>query len=131
MAVLALSPGINKPFNAIMCIERLAEAFARLVERRIPSPYRSDDKARLRVIAPPFSFPDLLAAGLDQIRYHSSRTPAVMLSLLGALHRIAARTTKRASRSTRAWCASRPSIASRRSTIAGESTVRTRTSCER
>ena len=49
IAVRALSPGVNDPFTAINCVDRLGAALVILAAREIPSAYRYDD-GRLRVI---------------------------------------------------------------------------------
>ena len=38
IAVRALSPGINDPFTAIACVDRLGSALCRLARRDMPSP---------------------------------------------------------------------------------------------
>ena len=43
VAVRALSPGVNDPFTAIACVDRLGEALCALAGREVPSPYRYDD----------------------------------------------------------------------------------------
>jgi uncharacterized membrane protein len=85
VAVRALSPGVNDPFTAIQCVERLGAALARLAERRIPSPYRRDAAGRVRVIAYPFGFPELLDAAFNQIRQHARTDVAVSIAMLDAL----------------------------------------------
>ena len=42
IAVRALSPGINDPFTAITCVDRLGSALRRLAHRDLPSRYRFD-----------------------------------------------------------------------------------------
>lgn len=95
LTVRALSPGINDPFSAINGIDRLAAALARLAERRIPSPYRTDAQGRLRVIAHRATFPDALAAGYNHIRQHAASAPPVGVRLLEGLTKIARRTRRR------------------------------------
>jgi uncharacterized membrane protein len=53
IALRALSPGINDPYTAVECINRLTQGFRRAASRHRPSPYRSDAARRLRVVAPP------------------------------------------------------------------------------
>lgn len=98
VAALALSPGINKPFNAIMCIERLSEGFSALGRREIPSAYRVDSAGRLRVIAPPVEPIELFDIAFDLIRHHGSRTPEVLVSLLAEMERIAGHAQRPADR---------------------------------
>lgn len=90
VAVRALSPGVNDPFTAIQCVERLGAALARLAERRIPSAHRWDDAGRLRVIVYPWSFGALVDAAFNQIRQHARTSVAVSIALLDAIASIAA-----------------------------------------
>jgi uncharacterized membrane protein len=94
VAVRALSPGINAPLTAIVCIDRLGASLARLAERRIPSPWRYNAQGQLRVIARPYTFHGILAAAFDQIRQYGASSVAVMIRMLEALSRIAAATRR-------------------------------------
>jgi uncharacterized membrane protein len=85
VAVRALSPGINDPFTALACLDRLSAGLCHLAERKIPSPYRSDKEGALRVIARPASFPELAAAAFDQIRHYGSTSAPVLTRLLEAV----------------------------------------------
>jgi uncharacterized membrane protein len=89
IAVRALSPGVNDPFTAIRCVDRIGSALARLAARAMPSPYRHDGEGRLRVVAHPTSFPDLLAAALDQIRQNARSNAAVTIRLLEVIAAVA------------------------------------------
>lgn len=90
VAVRALSPGVNDPFTAIQCVERLGAALARLADGRIPSAHRRDETGRLRVIVYPWSFDALLDAAFNQIRQHARTSVAVSIALLEAITSIAA-----------------------------------------
>lgn len=56
IAVRALSPGINDPFTAVACVDRLGSALCRLARRDMPSPFRFDLDGRLRLVAPGSTF---------------------------------------------------------------------------
>ncbi len=90
----ALSPGINDPFTAIRCIDQLSAALCRLVQREIPSPYRYDSQDKLRVIAEPIAFGDLVDAAFNQIRQYGQSSVAVTIRLLEAIALIAQFTHK-------------------------------------
>jgi len=98
IAVRALSPGVNDPFTAISCIDRLGDAFAFLAGREFPSPYRRDDDGRLRVIAEREQFPELLASAFGPIRQYGRDAAPVLVRLLVALAAVAARTRQREDR---------------------------------
>lgn len=85
VAVRSLSPGINDPYTAISCIDRLGAVLGRLAERELPATYRCDDEGKLRVIAMPIKFPDVLDSAFNQIRQYSRDSVAVTIRLLEAL----------------------------------------------
>lgn len=88
VAVRALSPGINDPFTAINCVDRLAASLGRLARREIPSAYRCDSDGQLRVIARPVKFANVLDAAFNQIRQHGHGSVAVTIRVLEALSTI-------------------------------------------
>lgn len=92
IAARALSPGINDPFTAIRCIDRLSEGLCRFVEREIPSPYRYDEDNQLRAIANPVTFEGMVDTAFNQIRQYVSSSVAVRIRLLEALAEIATHT---------------------------------------
>lgn len=89
IALRALSPGINDPFTAMRCIDRLSAGLSCLAKREFPSAYRYDDEQTLRIIAEPVAFAYLVDAAFDQIRYYGRSDVAVMLRLLRAIGQIA------------------------------------------
>lgn len=89
IAVRALSPGINDPFTAMTCVDRLGAALCRLAERKIPSPYRHDDKGKLRVIAKGATFAGITDAAFNPIRQYGRSSALVTLRLLDMLAVIA------------------------------------------
>lgn len=91
VAVRALSPGINDPYTAMNCVDRLGASLGRLAQRRLPSPLRCDADGRLRVIATPVTFAEALRAAFDPIRHHACRSVPVTLRMLEALVSIASR----------------------------------------
>ena len=84
VALKALSPGINDPTTACMCIDRLGALLAQLASRRIPDPYRMV-QGRLRVIAPAPDFAGLLKLAFDPVVAHSRGDLQVLSRLLDAL----------------------------------------------
>lgn len=99
IAVRALSPGINDPFTAISCIDRLGSALHRLAQREMPSPFRLDEQDRLRVIVPAVTFPELVDASFGPIRQYARSSVLVTIRLLetiGVIARAAHRPTDRA-----------------------------------
>lgn len=89
IAVRALSPGINNPFAAMNCIDRLGASLARLASRRFPSGRHYDSEDHLRCVAMPVEFSGLLDDAFSQIRQYGSGSVAVCIRLIEALIMIA------------------------------------------
>jgi uncharacterized membrane protein len=89
IAVRALSPGINDPFTAMTCVDRLAGVLGEIADRPARSPVLADDAGGVRVYLDPVDFPGVLDAAFDQIRQCATAMPAVSIRLLEALTRIA------------------------------------------
>ena len=89
IAVRALSPGINDPFTAIACIDRLGAALCGLANRAFPSPYHYDSEGSLRVIAPAATFAGFANTAFDQIRQYGRASAPVTIHLLETLTTVA------------------------------------------
>jgi uncharacterized membrane protein len=91
VAARALSPGVNDPFTAVNCVDRLCRALCRLADRELPSAARRDDDGVVRVIAQPWTFAGALDAAFHQIRQYGRSSAAVSARLLEALAVLAGR----------------------------------------
>jgi uncharacterized membrane protein len=89
VALRALSPGINDPFTAVSCLDRLGGSLSVLAQRPVPLAYRYDDEGHLRAIAEPDSFEALARAAFVEIRYFGRNNVTVMRHLIESLGRIA------------------------------------------
>lgn len=89
IAVRALSPGINDPFTAIACVDRLGSALCRLAGSDMPSPFRFDDLGQLRLVATGYTFAGITDTAFNQIRQSARSNPAVAIRMLDAIARIA------------------------------------------
>jgi len=89
IALRARSPGINDPFTAVRCIDRLMTGLSRLAKRKFPSAYRYDRDQKLRIIAEPVGFAQLVDSAFNQIRHYGKSNVAVTLHLLRAIAQIA------------------------------------------
>ncbi len=98
IAIRALSPGINDPLTAVMCIDRLGAGLCQLAERSAPSPYRYDGEGKVRVIAMPVTFEEILDTSFSQIRQYGRTSAAVTLRLLETIAVIATRARNEESR---------------------------------
>ncbi len=94
IAIRALSPGINDPFTAIMCIDNLSVALSRVAGRTAPSALRYDKNNKLRVIAKPKIFEDLMNSAFNQIRQYGRTSVSVTIRLLESLIVIASNTNR-------------------------------------
>ncbi|MEP7299054.1 MAG: DUF2254 domain-containing protein, partial [Burkholderiales bacterium] len=89
IAVRALSPGINDPFTAIACVDRLGSGLCRLARRDMPSALRFDPRGRVRLVAPGPTFAAIVDAAFNQIRQSARSNPAVAIRMLDAIVQIA------------------------------------------
>jgi uncharacterized membrane protein len=88
IALRALSPALNDPATAAMCIDFLSAILARLASRQIdPDICFSDGK--LRVITRGPDFDSFLSQSFDLIREHAQDDAPIYLRLLTALETIA------------------------------------------
>ena len=74
IALRALSPGVNDPFTAITCVDRLGSVLCRLARREPPSPFRRDERGKLRLVASSTSFAEFADARCS--RSDRPRAPA-------------------------------------------------------
>jgi len=84
VATRALSPGVNDPSTACMCVDHLSALLARLAGRRMPSRLRTE-RGELRVIARAPTFESLLALAMEPLGRYAADKPEV----LGRLERAA------------------------------------------
>jgi uncharacterized membrane protein len=82
VAVRALSPGINDPFTAMNCVDRLGAALCFLAEKTIPSHFRHDEDDRLRVVTDASTIAGIADAAFNQIRQAAHGNTSVTLRLL-------------------------------------------------
>lgn len=91
IALKALSPGINDPTTAVMCVDHLAALLAHMARRRVPPPHRFEGGS-LRVIAIGPTFESLVDEAFDQIRRSAGGDVAVLRRMLWALEVVAGAT---------------------------------------
>jgi uncharacterized membrane protein len=89
IAVRALSPGVNDPFTAVACVDRLGSALCRLARRDMPSPLRFDMHGKLRLVAQGSTFAGIVDTAFNQIRQSARSNPAVAIRMLDAITQIA------------------------------------------
>ena len=92
IAVRALSPGINDPYTAMACIDRIQAALMQLKQRKTPSSHRTDaDSNVLRVIACPVTLGDCVEESLGMIEGYVDGNPKVKARLQRAYSSIGTR----------------------------------------
>lgn len=88
VAVRALSPGINDPFTACACLDRLGSALAFLITRGRPRCTVRDKDGRLRLILNQPEFSGHAAAAFNQIRQNGTGNPAVLIRMLEVMRTV-------------------------------------------
>ncbi len=88
IAVRALSPGINDPYTAVECIDRLGSALCYLTDRKFPSVSRFDSDGNLRVKIKSVTFEGFVNTSFNQIRQYGSTSASVTIRLLEVLKTI-------------------------------------------
>lgn len=78
IAVRALSPGINDPFTAVNCVDRIHAALMNLKRRKMPSIYRLNPEGELRVIANTVKLEECIQGSLGVIHNYSEGNPMVL-----------------------------------------------------
>lgn len=90
VAVRALSPGINDPFTAATCVDRLGAALARVAERPDARRCHRDGEGSVRVVREEVpGFERLMDAAFAPVRHYAGGSSLVLLRLLDALARVA------------------------------------------
>jgi uncharacterized membrane protein len=95
VALRALSPGVNDPFTAMTCIDRLAEAIDLLAYRQLPSTLLEDDDGALRLVVPRPELPALVEHLFGELRAHAAGDPMVARHLALTLRRMQASTPRK------------------------------------
>ncbi len=88
IAVRALSPGINDPFTAMNCLDRLGAALVRIAGRTLPQKRRYDKSGNLRLIINRPTFKGICDSAFGQIRTYGRDDPAVMIDMLEVLYQV-------------------------------------------
>lgn len=90
VAVRALSPAINDPFTAMICVDWLGVAITSVAIREAPSRYLYGSGGELRVIMDIVSFEGITDTAFDQIRQAARNNVAVSIRMLETIKVVAA-----------------------------------------
>ncbi|HUH13178.1 MAG TPA: DUF2254 domain-containing protein [Longimicrobiales bacterium] len=90
LAVKALSPGINDPTTALVCVDRLAQVLLAIGRGHERPGWRRAEDEEARLFLPRPSFEDALRQGFGPIAFYGAEHPRVLRRLLEQLARLAA-----------------------------------------
>jgi uncharacterized membrane protein len=85
IAVKALSPGINDPTTAVLCVDRLSELLLAFARQEPPRRVRRHNGGRGILIIPRTEFDRLADLALDQVRHFGVGDPRFAIALLDRL----------------------------------------------
>ena len=88
VAVKSLSPGINDPGVAILCIDYLTELLSIWMQEMEGNSHQDHD-GNARIIINNFSFPEMLEISLIPIKVYGKRDYTMLIALLNCLHSLA------------------------------------------
>jgi uncharacterized membrane protein len=87
IAVRALSPSVNAPYTAIICVDRLSGALSALTRRSMPSTTR-DENERVRARVQTVAFRQMVEAAFQDIRRYGNHRASTMIAPLDAIGRL-------------------------------------------
>ena len=90
IAVKALSPGINDPTTAILCLDRLAEILLDAGRREAPARVRRSPAGEGVLILPRTEFETLVNTALDEIRHYGAENHRFAIAFLHRLGELGA-----------------------------------------
>ncbi|MFA3791562.1 DUF2254 domain-containing protein [Aliiglaciecola sp. SL4] len=94
IAVRALSPGVNDPYTAITCVDKLCVVLCNISKQELHSGEYYGQDGILRLRRNPYDFEGVANSAFDQIRQYSVSSVAVSIRLVESLYRIASATDK-------------------------------------
>ena len=93
IALRGLSPALNDPYTAIICIDNLGAGLSMLADRRDSPRVFRDEYDLVRVIRPQNSFEEIMDIIFDDLRRYSIQQPTVLLHQLRVLRRLLTNTS--------------------------------------
>jgi uncharacterized membrane protein len=88
IAVRALSPALNDPFTAGLCIDRLGEALCAIGCRQMPPTHYFSKNGELHLITPVTSFANVVSQCFDEIVNYGGGDLRIAMHLLRTIHMI-------------------------------------------
>lgn len=87
VAVKALSPGINDPGTAKICINSLTELFALFIQNKLKNVI-ADESGKPRIIIHDTSLETLMRICLDPIRHYGKKDKSIIIEMLKSLSQL-------------------------------------------
>lgn len=85
----ALSPGVNDPYTALTCVDRLGAALARVLAGRLPRHVHCDADGELRLHVEPVTLAGLFNSAFNELRQAAAGNVAVLIRLIETLAELA------------------------------------------
>ena len=85
IASKALSPGVNNPYTAVICIDNLTSILCKLVLVKIPDATIKDENDIMRILVTKDSFEGYLEAAFNLIRQYGKTSPFIIIKLMETL----------------------------------------------
>ncbi|MEO7413952.1 MAG: DUF2254 domain-containing protein [Opitutaceae bacterium] len=85
IAAHALSPGINEPFTAMTCVDWIGASLRGAAGRDQPAAARCDEEGRVRVVARPVKFEEMVSTSFDQIRSYGAGSFTLLMALVSTI----------------------------------------------
>lgn len=92
IALKALSPSVNDPTTAVMCIDYIESILVRLANHPFGDGALYGGDGTVRVLLRRTTFPDLVQLAFDEIRQNAESNPRVLIRLLHAIGLVIANT---------------------------------------
>lgn len=90
VAMRAISPGINDPNTALVCIDYLGASIRLLSDRELPRCYYTDTDDKPRIYCPQTDYEGLVNDSFDQLRQSGRDYPEIVMRLMESLTSIVA-----------------------------------------
>ena len=89
VALRAMSPGINDPFTAKTCVDRLTATLCRMAGRAFPDPRRRDEQGEVRVLMRRPTFAYFVASTYAPIRRYARSDAELLGKMLSSMADVA------------------------------------------
>ncbi len=90
IATKALSPGINDPTTALMCLDQISRLLRQLAPKSFPAQTRCDAAGAPRVVAPRPGFATMVDQCFDPLRRYGMTDAALIIRMIEVLGNVAA-----------------------------------------